>query len=320
MQISLAYKPCKKRQIIMSTLDLQAINNKLGLSDESDRDPVNVNITEQDVNHLRSIIEKGGGEVIDTKPANQQTGDTKNQLPAYMEEFKEELNKKYDAPTDDKTNWTEKAMQELGPNYTHITSRDAFQTEIFLREAQFNFLNSNPDVRMLNDLVKGVYDPRQILSDPAYEEQLKTRVDQFFDENGELNQKGNIRYGELMQIYKNHLASIYNQAKEHANNELVKYNEFKTTLLSEIRTYKPAGLEIPEAMGEHLANFIISGKAKEFYDTTPQTPKEAAQKEIMLALIADKKLFAEFVNMLNERGVHYGATESSKKFFKQSNQ
>ncbi|MCE7039239.1 hypothetical protein [Dyadobacter sp. CY312] len=304
--------------------DLAALNSAFGIGTETDYSPVEKsNISERDISQLKNIMNAGEPTGIDTK--SKVESPAKPATPEYMKEYQEILEKKFEKTEDDKTDYTKRAIEELGSSFSHINTRDAFENELFTRQSIWEYLDQQPNFKILEDVVEGRYPSRFLISeniksrldqdDPNFEENLKARVDQYFDED-ELNAKGKARYGEIMNGYKNAVQNAYHDAQRHASQELIKLNEFKANLTAELKTFKPGGVELGEELGAHIANYISAGKNKEWHEQTPPTPKEAAQKEIMMAIMSDPKALAEWINLLDIRGRNYGSTSEAQKFFK----
>lgn len=308
-------------------LDIAGLNAAIGLDDGDSAYSAaigNTNIQDKDVDQLKNIISKGAPTGVDTNRTPEQVD--LNARPDYMKDYEEALSRKFEKPEDDQTNYSKKAIEQFGSEYANISTRDDFENELKFRDAVEDHRRRDPIIQRLEDVIGGAETERSIIEgqmaakldkdDPDFEDNLKRRMDQFFDETGAINVRGKAKYAEIIGQYKSALQNKYQEAQQAGNQALVKHREFKSNLAAELKSFKPGGVELPEELAAHVNQYITSGKAKEWRDKTPDSPQEAAQKEILLAVIADPVARAHWINLLDERGQNYGAQKKARTFFK----
>lgn len=309
-----------------NVIDLSELNAAIGLGDSDDSygAAISTNVQDKDIKQLKNIIGNTTPSGVNTSRVTDEVDP--NARPDYMKEYEDVLSRKFEKLEDDQTNYTKKAIETFGADYASISNRDQFEEELKYRDSLQNHINSDPHINILQNIIDGSETERSLIEnvmshkldkdDPDYEDQLKRRMDQFFDENGAINQRGKAKYAEIIGTYKGALNSKLQDARKLAQDSVVQHREFKSTLANELKSYKPAGVELSEDLASHLNNFITSGKLQAWLDKAPENTQEAARKKIALALVADPQAFANWIDGVDKRGQNYGAQNKARTFFK----
>lgn len=309
-------------------LDLSRINADLGLDDDYadySNQRQSTNIQDKDVDQVKKIINTGNPTGLNQQNQNNQQDAAAT--PDYMKEYEEPLKRSFDKLDDPTINYSKKAIELLGPEYANISNRDDFETQLHWRQSAMHYIENDPQIKEISDIIDGVVPPLKVLRDVVssrmdkydvdYEENLEKRMAQYLEDGttNTLNPKGQSVLKSIVADLEDARNKKYNEAKGFATKEVNKFKELRQVLSSEIKNFKPGGVELPDEMGEHLISHINSGKVEEWVKSTPTDAKEAAQKQILLAIISDPTARAHWIKMLDERGQTFGATKKAKQLF-----
>ena len=243
-------------------------------------------------------------------------------IPDYMKSHEDMLNRKFDFEPEDTTNYTSKAISELGPNFSHIHSKDGFYDQVMMKEAKQEYLDNNPTYAELieytenylsdDDLVRKALEEEMRAKRTFTEQGFQDQLDQLFTE-GVLNQSGRRMLSGIQKGLKELRAKIEDQAQQHAFQSLSKFKDYKRIFEDESQKFNPLGFEIPDDLRRHLKEFVLAGKHNTIDEK--MTTNERAQRELLQALVLSPKALIEFVDIISKKGIQFGADQIKKKVF-----
>lgn len=282
---------------------------------------------DKETSALQSLVKSGAPTGVDTSKQNVPA----NEVPEYLNEFKEVLAKPFEVAQEDTTDYSSKALLEFGSEFAHITSKDLYEEELFVRKEEREFLEEyGQDYKILKDIVEGHIEKEKLVRhkvkshleavarqnfEDFNEEVYDEKVSKFFNEDGTLNDSGKRLADNEVANYSQQLKGIQEQAKESAKKELQTLRANKSALESQIKTGRIAGIEISPELGEQIKMQVNSGKTREWLEKNDLTPEQNANREARIALISDDRIWAEIVKILDERGQKHGINVVAKRKF-----
>ena len=268
-------------------------------------------------NKVGAIIPKG----VDTKPAEEGNVDA-DDLPEYWQPYKDLISKGFDVP-EDKTNYSQLAVQKFGSEYSHLNSPEAVYDEAFYQEEGGKYLSNNPrfveaqqvlDKNAVSDadLVRKVLREKMDADPITFSRRMfDERIAELFDEEG-LTEDGKRMANSFRNHYKTEHDRIVEDAKRHAKDSLNKEKEYRNVLNQTLETFSPMGIELPEDMKAYLKQAVTRNMAN---PPQPKTPEERAEYEINKAIVSDKKLLATILRAADKRGFETGKNSKFKSKF-----
>jgi len=227
-------------------------------------------------------------------------------LPEYLKEYEEVLKEPL-KPGEDKTDYTALLKQQTGQDAT-LTNRDEFEDYVGRLAAKEAFFEQN-GLSSLQAIVDGGMDAgtvvQQVIKNNLTRAGLYTEgqydrmVGEFFDE-GELNEKGKAKHGEIVNSAKREITDLQAKADKYADDHVAQNKAYYATLETAAKTMKVGGVELDEDMASHLVHRIRTGEVNRWLQEN-KTDEEAAQKELMLALVSSPNAFAHWLVKMDER-------------------
>jgi len=265
-------------------------------------------------NKVNTSVPKG----VDTAPVNE--GNDPDDLPEYWTPYKDLITGGFKVE-EDKTNYSQLAVQKFGENYSHLNSPEAVYDESFRLEKGNEFLRSNPrfaeaqqaldnnsmpDAELIRKVLRERMDSDPItFSRRMYDE----RIAELFDEENKLTEDGKRMANSFRGHYKNEYEKILSDARSHADTSLQAEKQYRNVLHQTLDTFSPMGVEIPEDMKSYLKQVVTRNMAN---PPQPKTPEERAEYEIVKAIALDKKLFASLLRGVDKRGFETGKNSKFK--------
>lgn len=242
-------------------------------------------------------------------------------LPDYFKDFDEVSKQNYLNPNDDRTDYSAEALRKFGPEYSHLNTRDQIYDQTLYNKQYKDALASNSEYQTYDDIVQGRADVVSVIGDiladklrqnfeftqEKFEERLSIYV-----QDGQLTQEGRSLADKLKRDAVNLKGQIESEAKTKATQKVSEYSQYRTVVDDQIKNFKPFGIDLPEEMRSHIREIITSGKSKQ----VPQTTEEKAQREILEAILSDKKAGFEFIRMIDARGIEHGTQKAAKTNFR----
>lgn len=275
------------------------------------------------VKHLKEIVKDADGKTLNTS-SNNNPAPTAAEYADYMKPLEDILKGEFKTKDDSNRNYSAEAVKQFGNEFAHLNTRDQIYEQSLFNTTYKNLIKSDPNYGEYKAAIEGKVDMVEILKDVIAqklrddfnysEETFNSRLEQFY-KDGELTSEGK-RFGEQMKSrYANALQQIEQNAKAEANKKVGDYKEYSSTLETEIDSFSPYGVELPDDFRAHIRELIKSGKSKEM----PKTPQERAQREILEAIVSDPLSAAKFIAAIDSRGVTHGRNTAAKTNFMTSN-
>jgi|GEM_PF-6797884 len=298
----------------------EKFNQEMGFSDKDDSSfagsPIGFDdqIVKELENRVKSTIPKG----VDTQRNDADAADPENFIPEYWKGHEDLITKGFEIE-EDKTNYSQLAMQKFGSEYSHLNSPEQVYDESFRQTEGGNYLSQNPRFREAQKVLQGgVTDAdlvRQVLrekmdADPITfsRRMFDERISELFDEDG-LNEDGKRMANAFKGHYKNEYDRILQEATTHADSALQKEKEYRNVLTESLEKFSPFGVELPEDAKNYLKQLV---KKNMVNPSQPKTPEERAERAINEAIFSDKKLLATLLRAVDKRGVEVGKTQKFK--------
>lgn len=265
-------------------------------------------------NRVKSTIPKG----VDTQRNDADAADPENFIPEYWKEHEDLITKGFDIE-EDKTNYSQLAMQKFGSEYSHLNSPEQVYDESYRQTEGGKYLDQNPRFREAQKVLQGgVTDAdlvRQVLrekmdADPITfsRRMFDERIAELFDEDG-LNEDGKRMANAFKGHYKNEYDKILHEATSHADTALQKEKEYRNVLNESLEKFSLFGVELPEDAKGYLKQLVRKNMVN---PSQPKTPQERAERAINEAIFSDKKLLATVLRAVDKRGVEVGKTQKFK--------
>lgn len=245
------------------------------------------------------------------------------ELPDFMKQHEEILNKKFEFEGDDNTDYTSLAIEQFGPSFSYIKGKDAFYDQMIRANTVQQELAANEnyhkivsyletpdnDEALVKESILSRMRTHMTYTPKNYEDQL----DQVFEE-GKLNAEGVQLAKNLRKELAGSRSKIENAANQAAAKTLVEYKEYKNTFEDRIKNFNPFGFELSDDLRRHLREFVNSGKHNEV-DSSKLSVTDRVDREILQALITSPKAAIEFINLVTKKGIDHGAQKVLKKTF-----
>ena len=278
---------------------------------------------------LKNIMGSGSATGVDTTRSADTS--TQNTVPEYLNDFKEVLDKPLQAPQEDTTDYSAKALLEFGQEFAHITSKDSYEDELFVRTEQQAYLGElGNNYKVLLDIAEGRIEDSKLVqhkvkvhvqqqADANFEDYDPAKYDEkvarFFNEDGTLNEQGKKLAESESNAYKQQLKNIQQDAKNEATKELQKLRTTRAAVDTQLKSLKVAGVPINQELADHIKVVVNSGKAREFIEKDDLTADQNAEREIKLALVSEPRIWAEIVKLIGSEGEKYGINVVAKRKF-----
>lgn len=244
--------------------------------------------------------------------------------PEFVKSYKASVEEPLGEIPVDTTNYTQKAVQEFGENYAHISTKEEFEEILYKKNRREDFARgevveidkhratlNKDDMSLVKDVIKsslGVMGRSREL----FEATLK----EYVDSEGNLTADGQLLAKEEKIKAEQALREIILKADNYAKEAYSKHKAWRESIPKVLSSIDLMGTKLSEEEALHLNHYITAKLDDDLKSKPNSSPEEDAERDVWLAIALNKKIRDRVFYNAFKKGEEYGLNSKAKKLFK----